>query len=58
LGVGTTEKVADVLSEGSIGAILVVDLTLTFPAGVSVVLVRMRMVPPQMCSCIVRKAHA
>lgn len=42
LGVGTTEKLADVRSAGIIGATLVVVLTLTLPAGVSVALVRMR----------------
>ncbi len=47
LGVGTTEKVADVQSAGSIGGALVMVLILTLPAGVSVVLIRMRMVPPQ-----------
>lgn len=42
LGVGATEKLADVRSAGIIGATLVVVLTLTLPVGVSVVLVRMR----------------
>ena len=42
LGVGTNEKLVDVRSAGIIGATLVVVLTLTLPAGVSVVLVRMR----------------
>lgn len=46
LVVGSTEKVDDVRSAGNIGATLVVVLTLTFPAGVSVVFVRMRIVPP------------
>ena len=48
LRVGTIEKVADVRSAGSIGAALVVVLILTFPAGVSVVLVRMRMFTPSL----------
>ena len=43
---GSAEKVAEVRSAGSIGAALTVDLTLTLPDGVSVVLVRIRMVPP------------
>ena len=47
LRVGTTEKVDDVRSAGSIGAALVVVLTLTFPVGVNVVFVLMRMVPPR-----------
>jgi len=47
LRVGTTEKVDDVRSAGSIGAVLVVVLTLTFPVGVNVVFVLMRMVPPR-----------
>ena len=45
LRVGTTEKVDDVRRAGSIGAALVVVLTLTFPVGVNVVFVLMRMVP-------------
>jgi hypothetical protein len=40
---GTSEKVDDVRIAGSIGATLVVVLTLILPAGVSVVLVRIRM---------------
>jgi hypothetical protein len=47
LGVGTTEKVAELRSAGTIGAGLTVVLTLTFPDGVSVVFVRMRIVPPK-----------
>ena len=47
LGVGTTEKVAELRSAGSIGAGLTVVLTLTFPEGVIVVFVRMRIVPPK-----------
>src|SRR5215203_853202 len=43
LRVGGNEKLADVRSAGSIGATLVVVLTLTLPVGVSVVFVRMRM---------------
>ncbi|MCA1728515.1 MAG: hypothetical protein LC751_03585 [Actinobacteria bacterium] len=50
LGVGISEKVEDVLSAGIIGAALTVDLTLTFPDGVNVVFVRMRMVPPNVRS--------
>lgn len=47
LRVGASEKVDDVLSGGSIGAILVVVRTLTFPVGVRLVLVRIRNgVPP------------
>ena len=45
--VGSTEKVDDVRSAGSIGAGLTVVCTFTFPDGVSDVLVRMRMVPPE-----------
>lgn len=45
--VGTIEKVDEVLRAGSIGAALTVVLTLTLPDGVSVVFVRMRMVPPE-----------
>jgi hypothetical protein len=44
--VGTIEKVDELLRAGSIGAGLTVVLTLTFPDGVNVVLVRMRMIPP------------
>ena len=44
--VGTIEKVDELLRAGNIGAGLTVVLTLTFPDGVNVVLVRMRMVPP------------
>jgi hypothetical protein len=45
---GTSEKVDDVRIAGSIGATLVVVLTLILPAGVSVVLVRIRMgISPQ-----------
>jgi hypothetical protein len=40
---GTSEKVDDVRIAGSIGATLVVVLTLILPAGVNVVLVRIRM---------------
>jgi hypothetical protein len=40
--VGSAEKVAEVRSAGSIGAAFTVVLTLTFPEGVSVVLVWMR----------------
>ena len=47
LGEGTIEKVAELRSAGSIGAGLTVVLTLTFPDGVSVVFVRMRIVPPK-----------
>ena len=43
LRVGSAEKVAEVRSAGSIGAALTVVLTLTFPEGVNVVFVRMRM---------------
>jgi hypothetical protein len=43
LRLGATEKFVDVRSVGSIGATLTADLVLTFPAGVSVVFVRMRM---------------
>ena len=46
LRVGSAEKVAEVRSAGSIGAAFTVVLTLTFPEGVSVVFVRMRMVSP------------
>lgn len=45
--VGSTEKVEDVRSGGSIGAALTVVLTFTFPDGVSDVFVRMRMVSPK-----------
>lgn len=48
--VGTSEKVDELLRAGSIGAGLMVVLTLTFPDGVNVVLVRMRMVPPKVGS--------
>ena len=48
--------VADVRSAGSIGATLVVVLTLTFPAGVSEVLVRMRMVTSAVRLLAVRRA--
>ena len=51
--VGSTEKVDDVRSGGSIGAALTVVFTLTFPDGVSVVFVRIRMVPPKP-ACSVR----
>jgi hypothetical protein len=44
--VGTSEKVDELLRAGSIGAGLTVVLTFTFPDGVNVVFVRMRMVPP------------
>jgi hypothetical protein len=44
--VGSAEKVAEVRSAGSIGAAFTVVLTLTFPEGVNVVFVRMRMVVP------------
>lgn len=47
LVVGSIEKVDDVRSAGSIGAALTVVFTLTFPDGVSVVFVRMRIVPPK-----------
>src|SRR5918997_3280332 len=47
--VGSTEKVDDVRSGGSIGAALTVVLTFTLPDGVSDVFVRMRMVPPSIC---------
>ena len=50
LGVGTTEKVAELRSAGTIGAGLTVVLTFTFPEGVNVVFVRMRMVPPKVGS--------
>ncbi len=43
LGVGASEKLVDVRNAGSIGAALAVVLTLTLPAGVNVVFVRMRM---------------
>lgn len=42
-GVGTSEKVEDVRTAGSIGAAFVVVLTLNFPEGVMVVLVLIRM---------------
>jgi len=45
--VGSTEKVDEVRSGGSIGAALTVVLTFTFPDGVSEVFVRTRMVPPK-----------
>jgi hypothetical protein len=45
--VGSTEKVDDVRSAGSIGAAFTAVFTLTFPDGVSDVFVRMRMVPPK-----------
>jgi hypothetical protein len=45
--VGSTEKVDEVRSGGSIGAALTVVLTFTFPDGVSEVFVRMCMVPPK-----------
>jgi len=48
--VGTSEKVDELLRAGSIGAGLMVVLTLTFPDGVNVVFVRMRMVPPKVGS--------
>ncbi len=48
--VGTIEKVDELLRAGSIGAGLTVVLTLTFPDGVNVVFVRMRMVPPNVGS--------
>ena len=41
--VGSAEKAAEVRSAGSIGAALTVVFTLTFPEGVNVVFVRMRM---------------
>ena len=44
--VGTIEKVDELLRAGNIGAGLTVVLTLTFPDGVNVVFVRMRMIPP------------
>lgn len=44
---GSTEKVDDVRSAGSIGATLTVVFTFTFPDGVSEVFVRTRMVPPK-----------
>jgi len=44
--VGTIEKVEELLRAGSIGAGLRVVLTLTFPDGVNVVFVRMRIFPP------------
>ena len=43
LGVEASEKLVDVRTAGSIGAALAVVLTLTLPAGVNVVFVRMRM---------------
>jgi hypothetical protein len=43
LGVEASEKLVDVRNAGSIGAALAVVLTLTLPAGVNVVFVRMRM---------------
>ena len=43
-GVGTNENVEDVRSAGIIGAAFTVVLTLTFPEGVSVVFVLMRMI--------------
>jgi hypothetical protein len=46
LGVGSAEKVAEVRSAGSPGAALTVVFTRTFPEGVSVVFVRIRMVSP------------
>lgn len=46
LRVGSVENVAEVRSAGSIGAAFTVVLTLTFPEGVNVVFVRMRMVTP------------
>jgi hypothetical protein len=49
LVVGIIEKVDEVLIAGSIGAALTVVFTLTFPDGVSVVFVRMRIVPPEIC---------
>lgn len=49
LRVGSAEKVAEVRSAGSIGAALTVVLTLTFPEGVNVVFVRMRMVGSLRC---------
>ena len=45
--VGSTEKVDEVRSAGSIGVALTVVFTFTFPDGVSEVFVRMRMVPPE-----------
>ena len=57
--VGSTEKVDDVRSAGSIGAVPTVVFTLTFPDGVSDVFVRMRTVPPKIglhCTVILPKA--
>ena len=48
--VGTIENVDELLRAGSIGAGLTVVLTFTFPDGVNVVFVRMRMVPPKVGS--------
>ncbi len=51
-GVGTNENVEDVRSAGIIGAAFTVVLTLTFPEGVSVVFVLMRMISPRVrCLC-------
>jgi hypothetical protein len=48
--VGTIENVDELLRAGSIGAGLTVVLTFTFPDGVNVVFVRMRIVPPKVGS--------
>jgi hypothetical protein len=48
--VGTIENVDELLRAGSIGAGLTVVLTFTFPDGVNVVFVRMRMVPSKVGS--------
>ena len=48
--VGTIENVDELLRAGSIGAGLTVVLTFTFPDGVNVVFVRMRMLPPKVGS--------
>jgi hypothetical protein len=56
--VGTNEKLVEVRTAGIIGAALAVVLTLILPAGVSVVLVRMRMrFLPRVRFRVVRRAY-